>query len=409
MNAKINVICYKSKRLSNGEYPLMLRVTQGKERVYKTLGISISEKHWNFHKEEPRKTCPNRELILSLINQKKEEYLTQIIEFKFEKKSFTAYSLVDSVETVVSNHTLDSFIKEIIQMMKLEKRLGNANAYISLYNSLSTFSKNLFIPFTDIDFAWLKRYELFLRRRNNADNTIGIRFRELRAVYNKAIEMNIVHEKYYPFKKFKISKFSKSTSKRAIKKEDIYKIIDLDLKEITTYHSPMLYFSKDMFIFSYLGCGINLIDMAYLKYSNIIDNRVCFERHKTGKSITFQLHGKALEIVENYRSEHYSLDDYVFPILDKNFHKTKQQQHDRVRKVNKKMNISLKKIGQHLQLSIPLTTYVARHSFATVLKRSGVNIALISEALGHTSLSTTQYYLDSFGNEQIDEAMRNLL
>ena len=105
----------------------------------------------------------------------------------------------------------------------------------------------------------------------------------------------------------------------------------------------------------------------------------------------------------------YSLDDYIFPILNRDFHVTKQQQHDRIRKVNKKMNISLKKIGHHLQLSISLTTYVARHSFATVLKRSGVNIALISEALGHTSLNTTQYYLDSFGNEQIDEAMKNLL
>ena len=73
------------------------------------------------------------------------------------------------------------------------------------------------------------------------------------------------------------------------------------------------------------------------------------------------------------------------------------------------INRNHKKIGQFLNISIPITTYVARHSFATVLKRSGVNISIISEALGHTNLSTTQYYLDSFENEQIDEAMRKLL
>ena len=114
-------------------------------------------------------------------------------------------------------------------------------------------------------------------------------------------------------------------------------------------------------------------------------------------------------IYEKYKNEGYSLSDYIFPILDKKFHITEIQQYDRIRKVTKGVNRNLKKIGSFLGLNIPLTTYVARHSFATVLKRSGVNVAIISEALGHTSLSTTQFYLDSFDNEQIDDAMKNLL
>ena len=96
-------------------------------------------------------------------------------------------------------------------------------------------------------------------------------------------------------------------------------------------------------------------------------------------------------------------------ILDKKFHITEIQQYDRIRKVTKGVNRNLKKIGSFLGLNIPLTTYVARHSFATVLKRSGVNVAIISEALGHTSLSTTQFYLDSFDNEQIDDAMKAMI
>ena len=302
MRANISIICYKHKKLSNGESPLMIRISQGKQRILKSLGVSVDVKYWNFTKNEPTKNCPNKDLIVGIINQKKEEYTNQVLEYKLEGKDFTVYSLVDKVQREEVSYTVASFIKEIIQMMKQEKRLGNANAYISSYNSLIEFAKNLEIPFTDIDFVWLKRYEVYLRKRGNADNTIGIRFRALRAIYNKAIEMNVVHEKFYPFKKFKISKFSKSTSKRALKKEDIYKIINLDLKEITTYHSPMLHFSRDMFVFSYLGCGINLIDMAYLKYRDIVDNRVCFERHKTGKSISFQLQGVAVDIVSICRN-----------------------------------------------------------------------------------------------------------
>ena len=378
MDATVSIVCFKSKKLSNGEYPLMIRITQGKERAYKSLGLSVLDSLWNYNKEEPKRSHPNYEWLLKIVSQEKQK-------------------------------DVDTYIRNIIELMINEKRLGNAKSYTHCYNSLKTFAVNLCIPFTDIDVAWLKRYERFLRERGNSDNTMGIRFRTLRAVYNKAIEDDIVDEKYYPFKKFKVSHFNKKTTKRAISKSEMAKVLALDLSNITTYYSPLLYLSKDLFVFSYLGCGINMIDMAYLTYSNIIDDRICFKRHKTGQGITFRLLPQTIEIINKYKNEGYSLSDYIFPILDKKFHITEIQQYDRIRKVTKGVNRNLKKIGSFLGLNIPLTTYVARHSFATVLKRSGVNVAIISEALGHTSLSTTQFYLDSFDNEQIDDAMKNLL
>ncbi|WP_330941313.1 site-specific integrase [Bacteroides sp. MSB163] len=341
MSVNISVVCFKSKTLSNGEHPLFVKVSEGKKRATKSLGLSIRAQFWNFEKNEPKKICPNREALIKMIESKKQQYLEQVIDFKSEDKNFTPQSLVDKME--------------------------------------------------------------------NSSNTIGIRFRELRALYNKAIEDNLVHEKNYPFKRFKVARFSKKTSKRAIKKEDIKRIMNVDLRLITKYHSPLLYLSKDLFLFSYLGCGINLIDIAYLRYENIIENRLRFNRHKTGQPINFALQGQLREIILKYAKEGCSPKDFIFPILDRRIHKTQQQQDDRIIKVTKGINKNLKKIGQFLNLSIPITTYVARHSFATVLKRSGVNISIISEALGHTNLSTTQYYLDSFDNEQIDAAMQNLL
>lgn len=409
MDANIGIICFKSKVLANGEHPLMLRISQGKLRYFKSLGISIKASCWNFDKEEPKRNYPNREQLLSIMNQTRQEYVNMMFELKALGKDFTPQSLAEYVERSCNKQNVGDYIQYIIQYMTAEKRLGNAKAYISCYNSVLRFAGNLDISFTDIDVNWLKRYELYLRKRGNSDNTIGIRMRELRAVYNKAIEDNVVNEKYYPFVKFKISHYRKGKCKRAIPKAEIHKIMNVDLMEITTYYSPLLHLTKDLFSFSYLGCGMNMIDIAYLKYSDIINNRICFVGHKTKQPITFQLLPQAVQIVDKYRKPDSQLNDYVFPILDRNFHITEQQQYDRIRKVIKGMNKALKKIGAHLDISIPLTTYVARHSFATVLKRSGVNIALISESLGHTSLSTTQYYLDSFENEQIDEAMKNLL
>ena len=135
-----------------------------------------------------------------------------------------------------------------------------------------------------------------------------------------------------------------------------------------------------------------------------MDGRLVYSRKKTKKIINLPLQAEALEVLEKYRSD----SEYLFPIFS-SFHKTEQQKRNRLHKVITKVNDALKEIGNELDIPIDLTTYVARHSYATVLKRSGVSTAIISESLGHSSEKVTQIYLDSFENSQIDEAMKNLL
>ena len=409
MSATINVVCYKSKTLANGEHPLMIRVCKDNKKVYKSLGISVSAKDWDFKKEEPRKTCSNRNLILNLIEQKKIEYRTQILELNCLNKSFSARSVMNNIDKPTKNKNVKEFFEEIVSRLKLEKRLGNASAYKDTLSSMTRFAKKLDIPFQDIDLPWLKQYETFMRSNDSSENTMGFHFRALRAAFNMAIEDNVIKKDYYPFDRFKVSRFSKTTRKRAITKMEINKIIELDISKITNYYSPYLAFGRDMFLFSYLGCGINFTDIAKLKFENLTNARIFYERQKTGKQINFLLQPMAKEIIERYKPEEINSDDYIFPILDKKFHLTAQQIYDRTQKVTKGVNNALKKIGIQVGLTFPLTTYVARHTFATVLKRSGVNTAIISESLGHSSEKITQTYLDSFENSQIDEAMKCLL
>jgi integrase len=409
MSATINVVCYKSKTLANGEHPLMIRVCKDKKKIYKSLGISVNAKDWDFKKEEPRKTCPNRDLILNRVEQKKIEYRNKILELNCLNKNFTARSVINTVDKPTKNINVKEFFDEIVKRLKLEKRLGNASTYKDTLSSMTRFAKCLDIPFQDIDLPWLKQYETWMRSNDCSENTMGFHFRALRSAFNLAIEDNVIKKDYYPFDRFKVSRFSKATRKRAITKIEMKKIIDLDMSTLTNYYSPYLQFSKDLFIFSYLGCGINFSDIANLKYSNVSENRIFYERQKTGKQINFQIQPMSLEIMERYKSNSFELDDYIFPILEKNFHITAQQKFDRIQKVTKGVNDTLKKIGKQIGLTIPLTTYVARHTFATVLKRSGVNTSIISESLGHSSEKITQTYLDSFENSQMDEAMKCLL
>ena len=161
----------------------------------------------------------------------------------------------------------------------------------------------------------------------------------------------------------------------------------------------------DLFTFSYFTGGINFTDMARIKHDNIIDGRLAYKRKKTKKLIQLPLQPKAMGIINKYKSPS---NPYIFPILS-TFHKTEQQKINRIHKVIGKVNKHLKALGVELDLDKKLTTYVARHSFSTTLKRSGVSTSLICEALGHSSEKITQIYLDSFENDQIDEAMSNLL
>ena len=261
------------------------------------------------------------------------------------------------------------------------------------------------MPFSDIDLNWLNKYEKWLRDCKCTEVTLNFIFRTLRSAYNKAIAAKYVNMSSYPFNEFKVSKFDVSTQKRAIPKDAIKKIMAVDLsKEL--FHTQ---FSRDIFIFSYLCGGINFTDISSLKLSNLIDNKLVYIRKKPKKKISTTLSNEALQIINKYAEAKTKLTDYIFPILDEKVHKTELQKYNRIHKIIGKVNPSLKEIAKLAGVNTNLTTYVARHSFATILKNSGVNVALISETLGHSDLATTQIYLDSFENEQIGEAFKNLL
>ena len=405
MNASLSVVCYKSKRLSNGESPLMLQVPKGGKRQYQSLGVSVNPKFWDFSKNKPKSNCPNREYILKLILNKQAELQQRMLELNAEQKEYTTTTLLHDEHRKFELKTVKQFYQELIEQYKANEKCGNRLIYKSSYNSINVFTNgNLEIPFSAIDVAWLNKYEKWLRSKGNKETTMSLMFRTLRSAYNKAIESKCARKSDYPFNDYRISKFDVSTEKRAIAKADVLKF-STDVHSIGKQQYVQL--SKDIFIFSYLCGGINFTDIANLTKDNIIEGkRLHYIRQKTGKLIKLGLSEEALKIIKRYAVESKG---YLFPILNAQLHKTPLQKQNRIHKMLGKVNKNLKLLAAQLGVEANLTTYVARHSFASVLKKSGVNIALISEALGHSDLTTTQIYLDSFDNEQIDNAMKNLL
>lgn len=410
MNTTLTTVLYTSKTLSDGTHPLMLRLTKNRRIKYISLHISLDAKFWNFDKSRPKRNCPDKERINTLIETKTKELQEQILDFKTSDKEYTLNTLVEKASRKVVRRTVGEYLNGYIDRLLAANRVGNAKTFQELRTSLTKFCRSLDFYFIDIDAEWLKRYEQWLRvERHYSDNSIGIRFRSLRVLYNSAITDGLIKKTDYPFDTFKVSRFKEATAKRSLTKEDIRRIMDCEVRTLTKYPKPFLQLAKDLFLFSYLSCGINLTDILHIRYADIVDGRLVFNRQKTGKLLSFQLQPAALDILDKYRQPNAHPQDYIFPVLRRSVHVTAQQQYGRVQRTNKRINRYLKLIGEHLHLPITLTTYVARHSFATVLKRSGVSTSIISESLGHSSEKITQIYLDSFENSQIDAAMQNLL
>ena len=278
-----SMYCVTSQTLGNGEHPLMIRVCMDGKRKYKSLGVSVRAEHWNFEKNIPKSNCPNKEHINRLITNKKKEYETEIVKQRSEDKLFTANNLSEQISNSVKPKTVKEAFTEYIQLLQDENRRRYMLSVKQVHNSLIKYNKHLNIHFTDVNVAWLKKYEIWLRNSGLAENTIGIRFRTLRTIYNYAIQEDMVRAEHYPFKKYKVSKLNQKTAKRALSKEDINRVLQYQTD------NRFMRFPIDLFAFTYYMSGINFVDIANLTQKNIIDNRLIYKRYKTGKLIKLPL------------------------------------------------------------------------------------------------------------------------
>ena len=398
MSTTISVVCYKSKVLKNNESPLMLRICKDGKRKYESIGISILPSLWDFKQNKPTRKCPNKEYIERLIAEKVKVYTDKVIEFKSQEKEFTATSLMEKVNKPVKRKTVQEVFNQYIQELESANRLRYADMYKCTMHSLIKFNKHLDIPFSDMDTIWLKRYEVWLQSQGLAINTLGTRFRHLRVIYNFAIEEKIVKSEYYPFNSFKVSKLSQTTAKRSIQKGEILSVLNYQGQ------TPLECLAIDLFTFSYLAAGINFGDIARLTKDNILENRLIYIRKKTQKQIKVSLQEQAIKLIQKY-----SMPDnpYLFPILSaEGGEDTIYREYQQALRI---FNYQLTKLGELLGLTTELTSYTARHTWATLAYYLEVHPGIIREAMGHSSIKVTETYLKPFNIKKLDETNLSII
>ena len=392
-DVSVNFILEGTKPNKHNKYPIKLNIYQ-KDVGQKRYGIkeSISKDDWErIYGEKLRdKTLIALRDRLSEIERDVKALVKTIVPFSFVAFEEAYFSKSDSGEKSVN---LKYWFNKYIQTLKERGQIGTASSYQTTINSIEDFKKNLTL--FDITPAFLQSYENELLSKGKSISTVGIYMRQLRAIINQAIADKALSADRYPFKKYQVP--SGRNVKKALSFDDIKKILD--------YEAPTADQKKalDFWTLSYLCNGINFTDIVHLKPSNLDGSYLNYVREKTKRTkkkdqrpIKVGLNPKAIQIIKRQRS-HDKKNPFLFPILEADL--TPVTIKHRCQRFIKWVNKHMEEIRKDLKIEQKLGTYVARHSFATVLKRKGASSSYIKESLGHSSEITTENYLDSFTDD----------
>ena len=354
--------------------------------------------------ERPRKPYSTISLIFAEYKKRARNILDKMPLFSFEK--FEKKYLSNKTDP----NDVFSMLRERAKELRDGGRISTAVTFECTLSSLKKFNQKEKLSFNKITVPFLNKYEAWMltpkkptgkkKAKRNTLTTVGIYLRNLRTVYNRAIKTEIVSIDQYPFKKDEYQIPAGPNVKKALTLEEIKQIAGYDATPGSNLQQ-----CRDYWIFSYLCNGINVKDMARLKYLNIDGQIIRFTRAKTErerrkKPITIEvIITKPIgRIIDTWGNKPAIPDQYIFPILSPDM--TPQQEYDAIKGTTKLINTYIKTIGENIGIPEKITTYVARHSFATVLKRSGASTEFISESLGHSNLTVTENYLDSFDTEE---------
>ncbi|MBD5223202.1 MAG: site-specific integrase [Bacteroidales bacterium] len=318
------------------------------------------------------------------------ERLNKIVrKLESEGMAYSADDVIDEFNRYAHEYSLFNFMENIIAKLKQNGKIRTSETYKSTLNSFRKFRKNEDIMLDSLTPDIMEAYEAWLRNRGVAPNTISFYTRILRAVYNRAVEDDII-ENRHPFRH--VYTGIDKTVKRALPLALIKKLKALDLSL-----TPSLDFARDMFLMSFYLRGMSFIDIAFLKKTDLKYGYITYRRRKTGQQLIIKWTKEMQMILDKYPE---NATDYLLPIIKK----PGTNERYTYRNMGYNINHNLKKIAKLIGIRIPLTLYVARHSWASAAKAIGIPLSVISEGMGHDSETTTQIYLASLDTSVVDRA-----
>ncbi len=411
----VNFYLDTRRKKDNGFFPVKIRVydaTTKKARLY-TTDFDLTEKDFKrvlFPDAKQRNNKEEKEI---------KEDLEGLLNYYFEKiKQLTIFTFegLENLLTIKSGDLIDAFFqyKELIQDLKSQERISTASSYELSMKALKSylFDKKGKEPkkllFQEITVKFLEDFEIWMIKKNGrTSTTVGMYLRALRVVFNRAIDAKVIDKDIYPFgeKKYEIPASSK------VKKS--FDSVQLATLFNAIPKTPEQQKAKDFWFFSFVCNGMNLKDILYLRWENIQDGQIIFYREKTKrtkkgnlKPIQVPLTEFANSFLETYGTNEKEKKGLIFPILDDQI--SAEKAHSKKLNFIRFVNQHLKKLAKDNGLTEDISSYYARHSFATTAIRKKASMEYVSEALGHADLKTTNNYFAGFEDKTKKEMMHEI-
>lgn len=311
------------------------------------------------------------------------DYSLNDIAWEFRVKCSGTYSL--------------AYMEEELQNLVHDGKLGTARNRRRTLSSFTAYLEGKDILLSELDRTVICGYAKWLRGRSLCKNTVSFYMRNLRTVYNKAVKEGLVPQSH-PFQD--VYTGIDRTRKRAIGESVMLRLMQLDLEA-----TPALDLARDMFIFSYCTRGMSFVDMAFLRKSDISGSTIAYSRKKTGQRLCVRIEPCTSFILKKY-SRKCKSSSYIFPVIHTDDRNEAYRQYQTALGY---YNRKLKRLSCLLKLETPISSYTARHTWATTARNRNTPLAVISSSMGHTSEKTTSIYLAALDESVIDRANRNIL
>jgi site-specific recombinase XerD len=389
-------IKFRKSTIRNKEGVLYFQLIHNRKAKLITTRFRLFPSEWDTRFSSVSRECADSERGTYLQNLKdglkNEVQQIEDLIYIFEKRGeYTTDELVEYYINNSFNGYFFPFVKYLIKILKSENRIKTASIYETAQRSFSRFHYGEDLRIEKIDSIIMQQYESYLKNNKVNLNSISCYMRALRAIYNQAVQKGLAISKN-PFRD--VYTGIDKTSKRAVNENIVTRLNQLDLSE-----HDNLQIARDLFMFSFFTRGMSFIDMANLKQSNLKNGYLVYARSKTKQVLTIKIEKCIENIIERYKDS--TVDGYILPV----YNKKNYNHNSHLRTYNKR----LKRLSEMLKLEKPLSSYVSRHSWATIAFRKGISIHVISEGMGHVNESTTRIYLASLDQSVIDNANAQII
>ncbi len=401
--ASLKILLYKSNRNSEGQYPVALRII--KNRVPKYINIAwIDEKHWNAKDRVVKKSHVNHLQINNKADSKLALARKLITNYESENKEYDLNRLVQKIKGDRVGIGFFKFAQEHIDSLKRRKKFGTLRSVKPSLQRFKDFTNDKEIVFEEITPRLLKKFIAYLEEKEYAQTTISSNLSFIRNMYNDAIDEDLVKADLYPFGKKDTIKIKKvSTAKIGLNTDELIKIEQLELKEGTK-----IWHTQKVFLFSFYLAGMRIGDVLTMKWNRIQNGRLYYSMKKNGKYDSLQLPEKAIQIIESYRPQKKSANDFVFPHLKEIDTRNLELLDKKMDNAKSSFNYYLKQVAKKANIEKKLSCHIARHSFGNI-SGDKIPIQSLQKLYRHSDIQTTINYQSHFDHSKTDEALNNVL